>query len=270
MSLLLELQDLGLQANGLPLVTGLSLQVRSGERWCVIGRNASGKSTLLRAVAGLPVPAQQGRVRLHGLAATGPHAASLRAYMPQHSQDRFALRVADLLSLQAQATGLAAATGRAPAATDARSSRLRPTEPAVQPKPHAMQPVAQALDIAPLLGRPVTQLSGGERQRVALAAVALQNVGLWLLDEPVSFQDPAHQGLVAQWLCGQGAQAMLMSAHDMAWVQRTATHVLALLPGGAWRAGPVHEVLSAATLQATFGCAWQQLGEGAERIWVAR
>lgn len=246
MSLLLELQSLGLQANGVALLNDLHLQVRSGERWCVIGRNASGKSSLLRAVAGLPVPAQQGRVLLHGLAATGAHAGRLRAYMPQHSQDRFALRVADLLALQA-----------------------RPAEPGAQPSQHFLSPVAQALDITPLLGRPVTQLSGGERQRVALAAVALQNVGLWLLDEPVSFQDPAHQGLVAQWLCAQGAQAMLMSAHDMAWVQRTATHVLALLPGGAWRAGPVREVLSAATLQATFGCAWQQLGEGAERIWVA-
>jgi len=119
----------------------------------------------------------------------------------------------------------------------------------------------------------VTELSGGERQRVALAAVALQRTALWLLDEPVSFQDPAHQRQVSQWLCAQTAQAIVMSAHDMGWVQRSATHVLALQPGGGWRAGPLQEVLTAQTLRSTFACDWRQLhdpeGGPSETVWVA-
>ena len=49
------------------------------------------------------------------------------------------------------------------------------------------------------------ELSGGERQRVALAQCALQGAPLMLLDEPVAFQDPAHQLQVAA-LAGRGAR----------------------------------------------------------------
>ena len=77
--------------------------------------------------------------------------------------------------------------------------------------------------------RPVLELSGGERQRVALAQCALQGAPL-LLDDPVAFQDPAHQSRVACWLSSSlpRDQALVISAHDVNWVARTATHGLAL------------------------------------------
>ena len=237
---LLQTRTLGLSAGGQLLLAGLELSVCAGQRWCVIGRNASGKSTLLRALAGLSVPALQGSVQLQGNAyalADAALAARLRAYMPQQTQDRFELSVRELLALQALDGGAASAA----------------------------EATAVALDVHSLMDRPVTRLSGGERQRVALAAVAQQGTPLWLLDEPVSFQDPAHQRMVSQWLCAQAQRAIVMSAHDMAWVQRTATHVLALVGEGDWRAGAVDEVLTAQTLRATFACDWRQVGG----VWLA-
>jgi iron complex transport system ATP-binding protein len=236
----LQAESLGLSVSGQPLVTGLNLVVQAGQRWCVIGRNASGKSTLLRALAGLSVPQMQGRVLLQGHAQAlcdASAASRLRAYMPQQVQDRFDLSVRELLLLQGDG--------------------LLPGPPA--------EVTARALDVLALLDRPVTQLSGGERQRVALAAMAQQGTPLWLLDEPVSFQDPAHQRLVSQWLCGQSGKALVMSAHDMAWVQRTATHVLALVGEGRWQAGTAADVLTAETLRATFACEWRQVGG----VWLA-
>lgn len=228
----LGVQQLGLVAAGRVLVHELSFEVRAGERWCVIGRNAAGKSTLLRALAGLPVPLQSGCITLQGDAAAlcdAQRAATLRAYLPQQAQDRFELTVHEWLQLHQRAPGAAA----------------------------AQDALLAALDVATLQERPVTRLSGGERQRVGLAGVALQDAPLWLLDEPVSFQDPAHQRAVAHWLRAQATRAMVLSAHDLGWVQQVATHVIALMDGGAWQAGPVDEVLSAQTLQATYGCAWQ-------------
>jgi iron complex transport system ATP-binding protein len=204
--------------------------VRAGERWCVIGRNAAGKSTLLRALAGVSINSQP---------AVQASAGVRSAYMPQLPQDRFDITVRELIALQPSAAWDAA--------------QLQST----------CNTLGHDLDIAPLIDRPITQLSGGERQRVGLAAVAAQGAQAWLLDEPVSFQDPAHQRQMGQWLVAQSAKhpvGMVMSAHDMAWVQSVATHIIAAQAVNTWTIGPIDKVLTVDVLQATFGCDWQCVG----------
>jgi iron complex transport system ATP-binding protein len=115
----------------------------------------------------------------------------------------------------------------------------------------------QALDLGAVMTRDVRELSGGERQRLALAQCAVQGAAVMLLDEPVAFQDPAHQVSVAGWLRTMPARALVVSAHDVNWVAHVATHVLALQEGGAWIAGAAQEILDAATLEAVYGCAWR-------------
>ena len=235
---LLETRALTLRAAGRVLVDGLAWRVQAGERWCVIGRNGAGKSLVLRALAGLGVPERSGDVLWQGRPqADWPAgaAASLRALMPQQAQDRFALTVDRVLAL-----------------SEVRASGARPSE------------LLAALDIASLADRRVDQLSGGERQRVALAQCAMQGASLMLLDEPVSFQDPAHQQVVGRWLTqaatpGSGDRAWIASAHDPSWIARVATHVLALSGDGGWQAGPVDEILSAPVLERTYGCAWRSV-----------
>jgi iron complex transport system ATP-binding protein len=248
---LLEARAFTLRAGGRALVERLQWSVHAGERWCVIGRNGAGKSLVLRALAGLAVPERAGDVLWQGR--TQPAwpvgaAAAVRALMPQQAQDRFALTVARTLALSQVA---------APRDGDAHAR-------------HVAELLA-ALDIAHLAARRADQLSGGERQRVALAQCAVQGAALMLLDEPVSFQDPAHQQRVGRWLAdadGAGASAWthggawVASAHDPSWIARVATHVLALSGEGRWRAGPVDEILREDVLEATYGCPWRHV-EGA-------
>ena len=126
--------------------------------------------------------------------------------------------------------------------------------------------VLRALDLQALASRSVLALSGGERQRVALAQCAVQGAPLLLLDEPVAFQDPAHQGQVARWLADLRAPSgLVITAHDVNWIARTATHVLALLPGGGSERGEVASMLRADLLEAVYGCRWRDLGG----LWVA-
>ena len=232
----LEVRGLSLHVGTRPLLLDFNWQVLPGQRWCVIGRNASGKSTLLRALAGLPVPRRAGQVLWQGRPQAdwpAPDAALLRAYAPQHNTDRFAINVGRLLAL----------------------STLRPDATATAE-------LLAALDIHELIHRDVRTLSGGERQRVALAQCAVQGAPLMLMDEPVSFQDPAHQAVVARWMAAQvpGERALVFSAHDVNWVSGTATHVLALLGDGQWRAGPCAALMSADLLQRVYGCAWRHVG----------
>lgn len=249
-SALLETRGLSLSVPGREgertLLRGLDWRVQPGERWCVLGRNAVGKSTLLRAAAGLSVSAMQGEVLWNDrLTArwSAEEAAGLRAYQPQTASDRFGMSVHRLLDLAVCS----------PVAPDI-AAALRDVD---------------ALD---LIDRDVRQLSGGERQRVALAQCAVQGAPLMLLDEPISFQDPAHQQQIGRWLvdwCG-ASRAVVMTAHDVNWVARVATHVLLLgaesgpddapdVPG-TWRAGPVSELLTESNLRAAYRCGWRNAG----------
>ena len=242
---LLETRALTVRAAGRVLVERLDWRVNAGERWCVIGRNGAGKSLVLRALAGLGVPQREGEVLWQGQAQQDwpvGTAATLRALMPQQAQDRFALTVERTLALS-EVAGVQGA--------------------------QRLAELMMALDIESLASRRADQLSGGERQRVALAQCAVQGAALMLLDEPVSFQDPAHQQVVGRWLVDAvparaRARAWVASAHDPGWIGRVATHVLALLGDGRWRAGPVHEILSAPVLEQTYGCAWRSV----EGVWL--
>ena len=240
---LLTTKGLTLAAAGRELLHALDWAVHPGERWCVIGRNAAGKSSLLRALGGVGDVGveQSGAIGWQGRPQrdwSALDAAALRAFMPQQAVDRFPTSVARLLEL----------------------SVVRPR--------HEAQAVLAALDIAPLAQRPVLELSGGERQRVALAQAVLQGAPLLLLDEPVAFQDPAHQALVARWLASAlpADQAMVISAHDVNWIARVATHVLALLPGGGCEQGPVARMMDSDLLERVYACAWRDLGG----VWIAQ
>jgi iron complex transport system ATP-binding protein len=229
---LIETRALTLGAAGRTLVRELTWQAQAGERWCVIGRNAVGKSTLLRALAGLSVPQRGGTVCWLGRdqAQWAPaDAAAVRAFAPQQANDRFSIAVRRLLELAVCAPG----------------------------GPH-LQAVLHSLDAAHLADRDVMQLSGGERQRVGLAQCAAQGAPLMLMDEPVAFQDPAHQRQVARWLATLGERCLVVSAHDVNWIAGVATHVLALLGDGRWEAGPAARMLDAERLRAVYGCRWRQ------------
>jgi iron complex transport system ATP-binding protein len=102
---------------------------------------------------------------------------------------------------------------------------------------------------------------------VALAQSVLQGAPLLLLDEPVAFQDPAHQALVARWLARAlpPEQALVVSAHDVNWIARVATHVLALLPDGGCEQGGADAMLEAGLLERVYGCPWRAVGG----VWIA-
>jgi iron complex transport system ATP-binding protein len=245
---LAETHALTLRAAGRVLVHRLDWRIHAGERWCIVGRNAVGKSTLLRALAGLP--AARGEAASAGVQIDGDiqwlgrpqrdwaaaDAAAVRAFMPQQTSDRFATTVQRLLDLSVVV-----------------AARREPSQ------------VLRALDVHALAQRNVLQLSGGERQRVALAQCALQGAPLMLMDEPIAFQDPAHQLQVSQWLTGLSDAALVFSAHDVNWIARTATHVLALHADGVAQQGSVAQMFTAERLERAYGCAWREV----RGVWVA-
>lgn len=149
-------------------VDGLSLDVAPGEVVALLGPSGSGKSSLLRAVAGLE-PLSAGSVAWDGRDLAG---------VPVHRRG-FGLMFQDGQLFPHRDVGANVAFGLEMAGVDRAARRAR---------------VAELLDVVGLAGferRAVASLSGGERQRVALARSLAPRPRLLLLDEPLSALDRA-------------------------------------------------------------------------------
>jgi iron complex transport system ATP-binding protein len=236
---MIETHDLNLRVDARILIERLNWRALAGESWCVIGPNGAGKSTLLRTLAGLRAP-DAGSVRLAGKPLAEwplPALARQRAWLAQSRGDAFAYRVIETVLM-----------ARHPYHAD------RYWEGSDD---HAAAEAALGtLDVLHLAQRDVRTLSGGERQRVAIAALLAQDTPLLLLDEPANALDLAHQvamtGLLAR-LCREQGRAVVSVGHDLNLAWSGATHALLLHGDGAWRAGPVAEVMRADLLGACLG-----------------
>jgi ATP-binding cassette subfamily F protein uup len=176
----LALRDAAVTFGGKPLFSGISLGLGKGERVCLVGANGSGKSTILKALAGeLELDAGERFVQ-PGLKI---------GYLPQSPSFASGGSVASYV-----AGGLDA---------DAHDYR-----------------VARALDHLSLDGgRDVQTLSGGEGRRAALARVLATEPDLMLLDEPTNHLDlPTIEWLEQELLDYPGG--VLMISHDRAFLNR--------------------------------------------------
>jgi ABC-type lipoprotein export system ATPase subunit len=174
----------------------VTLEVAGGELTVLCGRSGSGKTTVLRTLAGLEVPAA-GTVTVAGQPVAADRTA--RA-LQRRSTVAFAMQGGGLAeALDAEAN---VALGRS----------LRGLEPA----PERAAELFAALHLQPVLGRPVRDLSGGERQRVAIARALGADVRLVLLDEPTSQLDEANAERVAALLRAEAAAgtAIVCATHD--------------------------------------------------------
>ncbi|MBN6052790.1 ABC transporter ATP-binding protein [Nonomuraea sp. RK-328] len=182
----------------------------------IIGPNACGKSTLLRALARMLKP-RKGAVHLDGSVITSlpsKEVARRLGLLPQSSIVPDGITVADLV-----------ARGRYPHQRLMRQWS-RADETAVAEAMHAT-------DVAELADRIVDELSGGQRQRVWLAMALAQETPILLLDEPTTFLDISHQIEVLD-LCAdlhEAGRTMVAVLHDLNQACRYATHLVVMRDG---------------------------------------
>ena len=244
MMAILDVRALEITAGQRTLVSKLDVQIHRGEFWCVLGKNGTGKTTLLQALAGLRRPTQ-GQIRLCGdfLQRTPSDVlARRRGLLAQQIIDVFAHTVFEAVVIGR----LSARMGD--------NARVCSDEEAVDT-------ALARVGLPGTQSRNVLTLSGGERQRVALAALLVQSPELMLLDEPVSHQDISQQFQVMQLLRELSEHhAVVSSCHDINLARRFATHALVLGEGCHW-VGKVEDTLTPERLSAAFGCQLVQQGE---------
>ena len=199
----------------------VSFTQRKGERVAIAGETGSGKSRLLKTIAGL-YAAAEGGVVFEGVRVAGPQERLIPgqpgiAYLSQHFELWHNYYVEEVLTY---------------------ANDLEPDEAAG---------LYRLCDIDHLLKRRTDQLSGGERQRIALARLLVHPPRLLLLDEPFSNLDMIHRRILRR-VIGESATRFditcMLVSHEPRDVLSWADRLLVLRGGRLIQQGAPYEVYS--------------------------
>ncbi|MCI3935032.1 ABC transporter ATP-binding protein [Streptomyces sp. AN091965] len=233
----LTARDITLRYGDRVVSTRLSLDVPDGAFTAIVGPNACGKSTLLRALVRLLRP-DSGHVELDGREVGG--------YAPKTLAKQLGFLPQDPLAPEDIKARQLVARGRFP-----HQSLLALWSPRDE---EAVTAAMAAAGVADLADRPVQELSGGQRQRVWMAMVLAQETPYLLLDEPTSFLDITHQyqllGLLAR-LRDEG-RTVIAVLHDINQACRFADHLVAMKDGRVVAEGEPGAVVDAALIKDVF------------------
>jgi iron complex transport system ATP-binding protein len=217
----------------------IDLAVPPGRITAVVGANACGKSTLLRAMARL-LPPRTGRIVLDGKdlhRLPTRQVARTLGLLPQSPTAPEGIAVADLV-----------ARGRHPHQGFLTRWTAEDDE--------AVAEALRMTDIVELADRSVDELSGGQRQRTWIAMALAQQTDILLLDEPTTFLDITHQVEVLDLLTDLNRQrgtTVVMVLHDLNLAARYADHLVAVAAGRVHAAGAPAQVLTSEVVREVFG-----------------
>lgn len=188
----------------------LSIDIRPGEIFCLLGPNGSGKTTFIRLLAGFLSPSA-GELMVAGfdVQRQAMQARRLIGYAPESAPLYRHMRVGEFLGFMAHLRQVPSGMIRA-----------------------AVAQVAEQLALTDKLNAPIPTLSRGYRQRVSIAQALVHSPQLLILDEPSNGLDPRQiiemRNLIRSL---SGRYTVLMSSHILPEVAKTADRVAVLLNG---------------------------------------
>jgi iron complex transport system ATP-binding protein len=231
-------RDLSVGYGPKDVIAGLDIRIPAGELTVIVGPNACGKSTLLRALARM-LPARGGVVELDGqpIGRYGPKEVARRlGLLPQSPVAPDGIAVEDLV-----------ARGRYP-----HQGLLRQWSDRDQA---AVEAAMARAGVTELADSAVSELSGGQRQRVWIALALAQETPILLLDEPTTFLDIAHQVEVLNLAreLQRAGQTVVVVLHELALAFRYATNLIVMRGGAIAAQGAVEDVVTAELIAQVYG-----------------
>lgn len=199
------IDDVGIDARDVRILSGVTLALGAGAPTVLIGPNGSGKTTLLRLVMGLLAPST-GRITWGGRDRTDGRRLAIVSQRP----------------VMLRRSAFANVTYALGAAGMPRACRARRAEE-----------LLARVNLSVQAARPARRLSGGEQQRLALARALARDPEVLCLDEPTASLDPANTKAVEEIVTAIAASGVkvVMATHDLGQARRLAGDVV-LLAGG--------------------------------------
>lgn len=223
------LRGVGIAYGSELVVSGLNLEIGSGEWLALIGPNGAGKTTILRAIARLVT--YSGEIRIGGLAVTemgGPELARRVALVMQQPHMPEGMSVSQYVLL-----------GRSPHLSYFGREGRRDHQ--------VVAGILERLALDRMAARPLDHLSGGERQRAAIARALAQQAPVLLVDEPTSSLDVGRQQEVLELIDELRAEqglTVIAAMHDLTLAGQYADRMALLVGGGLVAVGTPAEVLT--------------------------
>ena len=189
---------------------GLTLDIRVGEVFGLLGPNGSGKTTFMRLLAGYLLPSA-GRLTVAGLDVVRDSLAVRRriGYVPESAPLYPQMRVSEFLAFMARLRGV--------------------PERSVA---GAVERVLEQLALGAVVDKPTRALSRGYRQRAALAQALIHDPDILILDEPTNGLDPRQIIEMRELIRSlAGRHTVLMSSHILSEVEKTSDRVAVMLDG---------------------------------------
>jgi ABC-type polar amino acid transport system ATPase subunit len=215
----LAIRDLEVRRGARPVVRGVSLDVARGEILAVMGASGAGKTSVLRAVAGLD-PIARGSVAIDGLQLSAGPLPRGEALRELHRRVGMVFQFHHLFE---HLTAL-------------HNVWLALVHVQRQSQPEAERKARELLDHLGVGARAEAvpcELSGGEAQRVAIARALAVGPPLLLMDEPTASLDPARRGELAatlRQLASEG-RTLVVATHDEEFARACAHRVLIMDEG---------------------------------------
>lgn len=239
----LNTTDLSIGYDKKIVVNDITVKIPKGQITSLIGPNGSGKSTLLKALARILEPAK-GEVFIDG------------ENIQRLDTKTVAQKIASLSQNSTQISGLTVeeivAYGRFPYQKGFSGLKEQDYQ--------LINWALEATNLQELRDRTLITLSGGQQQRVWIAMALAQDTDILILDEPITFLDPAHQLEILELLQGINRQGktILMTIHDLNHASRFSDYLLGMKNGELIFQGTPKEIFTAEKLlnlfdiQATF------------------
>jgi iron complex transport system ATP-binding protein len=234
----IALDDVTVVLGGRPVVDGIELDVERGEWLALIGPNGGGKTTLLRAIAGL-VPFA-GSIALEERLTQAMHRRELSrllAVVPQEPSTPPWMTVGEYVLL-----------GRTPHLGPLAKEGVRDREAAAR--------ALTRLDLVDYRERLLGTLSGGEKQRVVVARALAQEAPIILLDEPTAALDIGHQQQALDLidvLRVESGLTLVSAMHDLTLAAQYADRMVLLDRGRVVADGTPRDVLTEEAIARHYG-----------------
>ena len=205
----------GLSRARISAVAGVSLTIKAGQAYAIVGETGSGKTTFARTVLGTPPP-RGGRIQVAGLDVSG------RSRRAARKRGRLVQMVSQDPSSALDPTWTVERIVSEPLTTLGGVGRIERRRRVAE----ILERVGLSVEVQGQ--RRPRELSGGQQQRVAIARALVSRPALVICDEPVTALDAASQAMVVELLAELKSElnlTYLLIAHDLAVVRQLADHV---------------------------------------------
>ncbi|HPZ06992.1 MAG TPA: heme ABC transporter ATP-binding protein [Candidatus Eremiobacteraeota bacterium] len=236
--MIFEIENLNFEYSSHIVLKDLNLSVLKGEFFSIIGPNGTGKSTLLRLMAGFLKPSR-GNIKFMGyhLQKFNPlELARKRAFVSQDNFINFPYTAYEIVLM-----------GRFP--------YLRNFQIETKEDHDIVRSAMEKTSTTHIATRSITDLSGGERQRVMIAKALAQNPSVLLLDEPTSGLDINYQIDIMdhlRLLNRHEKVTIIMVIHDLNLAGQYSDRILLLSKGRTYATGSPEEVITEQNIEEVF------------------